>query len=82
MSLAHQRGYVIGNVDSTVIAQVPRLAPFVGEMRNLIAADLGCDPDQISVKATTTERLGFAGREEGIAAIATVLLVGSDFPES
>ena len=82
MSLANQRGYVIGNVDSTVIAQVPRLAPFVGEMRNLIAADLGCDPDQVSVKATTTERLGFAGREEGIAAIATVLLVGSDFPES
>lgn len=78
ISLANQRGYVIGNVDSTVIAQVPRLAPFIAEIRKLIAADLRCEPDQISVKATTTERLGFTGREEGMAALATVLLIQRD----
>lgn len=82
VSLANQRGYVIGNVDSTVIAQVPRLAPFVGEMRNLIASDLGCGADQISVKATTTEHLGFTGREEGVAALATVLLIQPDVPQA
>ncbi len=82
MSLAQQRGYVVANVDSTVIAQVPRLAPFVGQMRSLIATELACDADQISVKATTTERLGFAGREEGIAAMASVLLVEPDFRQA
>ena len=66
--------YRIGNVDATVIAQAPRLAPFVDAMRANIASDLGCDRSQVSVKATTTERLGFTGREEGIAALATVLL--------
>jgi 2-C-methyl-D-erythritol 2,4-cyclodiphosphate synthase len=75
MSLTHQRGYVVANVDSTVIAQVPRLSPFVDQMRNLIAAELACGPDQVSVKATTTEHLGFTGREEGIAALASVLLI-------
>jgi 2-C-methyl-D-erythritol 2,4-cyclodiphosphate synthase len=82
MSLAQQRGYVVANVDSTVIAQVPRLAPFVGQMRSLIATELSCDADQISVKATTTERLGFAGRKEGIAAMASVLLVEPDFRQA
>lgn len=67
-------GWEVGNVDATVIAQVPRLAPFVPAMRDNIAADLGVDRAQVSVKATTTERLGFAGREEGIAAEAVVLL--------
>jgi len=70
--------YAIGNVDATVIAQAPKLAPFVDAMRANIANDLGCDPSQVSVKATTTERLGFAGREEGIAALATVLLAGME----
>lgn len=70
--------YTIGNVDATVIAQSPRLAPFVDAMRMNIAHDLGCDVSQVSVKATTTERLGFAGREEGIAAFATVLLVAME----
>jgi 2-C-methyl-D-erythritol 2,4-cyclodiphosphate synthase len=82
ISLAHERGYVIGNVDSTVIAEVPKLAPFVGEMRNRIAEDLACGADQISVKATTTDRLGFTGREEGIAAIASVLLIQPDVPQA
>jgi 2-C-methyl-D-erythritol 2,4-cyclodiphosphate synthase len=66
--------YAVGNVDATVVAQAPRLAPFVDAMRANIALDLGCDVSQVSVKATTTERLGFAGREEGIAALATVLI--------
>ena len=67
-------GWEVGNVDATVIAQAPKVAPFVTAMRANVAADLGCDPARISVKATTTERLGFAGREEGIAAEAVVLL--------
>jgi 2-C-methyl-D-erythritol 2,4-cyclodiphosphate synthase len=68
------RGYAIGNVDATVIAQAPKLAPFVPAMRENVAADLACGVDRISIKATTTERLGFTGREEGIAAQAVVLL--------
>lgn len=78
ISVAHAKGYVIANVDSTVIAQVPRLAPFVEAMCSRIAADLACDADRISVKATTTETLGFTGREEGIAAMASVLLFSPD----
>ena len=72
--LAIAQRWRIGNVDTTVVAQVPRLAPHVETMRANIAADLDCDIADVSVKATTTERLGFAGREEGIAALATVLL--------
>jgi 2-C-methyl-D-erythritol 2,4-cyclodiphosphate synthase len=72
---AAERGYRIGNVDVTVIAQQPKIAPYVAAMRGHIAADLGCGVDAVSVKATTTERLGFAGRGEGIAAMATALLV-------
>jgi 2-C-methyl-D-erythritol 2,4-cyclodiphosphate synthase len=66
--------YAIGNLDATIIAQAPRLAPFIDAMRANIAHDLGCDVSHVSVKATTTEHLGFAGREEGMAALATVLL--------
>ena len=68
-------GWRIGNVDTTVIAQAPKLAPHVAAMVQNIARDLACDAGQVSVKATTTEGLGFAGRGEGIAAMATVLLV-------
>jgi len=74
-SLASAQGWRIGNLDATVIAQAPRLAPHVPAMRANLAADLAADIGTISVKATTTERLGFAGRGEGIAALATVLLV-------
>jgi 2-C-methyl-D-erythritol 2,4-cyclodiphosphate synthase len=73
-ALASNLGYAIGNVDATVIAQEPRLAPHVDAMRRNIADDLRCDIDRVSVKATTTERLGFTGREEGIGALATVLV--------
>ncbi len=74
-ALAQASGWTIGNLDVTVIAQAPKLAPHVGEMVQNIARDLTCDAGAVSVKATTTERLGFTGRGEGIAALATVLLV-------
>ncbi|WP_166837496.1 2-C-methyl-D-erythritol 2,4-cyclodiphosphate synthase [Rheinheimera pleomorphica] len=70
-------GYRIGNVDITVMAQAPKLAAHISAMRTAIAADLACDISQVNVKATTTEKLGFVGRKEGIAAEAVVLLVGA-----
>ena len=70
-------GCVLGNVDATVVAQAPRLAPHIPQMVANIAADLDATIDQVNVKATTTEGLGFAGRGEGIAALATVLLLRS-----
>jgi 2-C-methyl-D-erythritol 2,4-cyclodiphosphate synthase len=73
-ALATARGYRVGNLDVTLIAQAPKVAPYVPAMRANLAADLGCGEVDVSVKATTTERLGFAGRGEGIAAMATVLL--------
>jgi 2-C-methyl-D-erythritol 2,4-cyclodiphosphate synthase len=73
-------GWDIGNVDATIVAQAPKLAPHVGAMRGNVAADLRCDPARVSIKATTTERLGFAGREEGIAAEAVVLLQQQALP--
>jgi 2-C-methyl-D-erythritol 2,4-cyclodiphosphate synthase len=76
--LMGERGFSIGNVDATVIAQAPRLAPHVAAMRANVAIDLGCTPDDVGIKATTTEHLGFAGRGEGIAAMASVLLVAPD----
>jgi len=68
-------GYRVGNLDTTVVAQEPRLAPFVADMRCRIAATLQIDLNNVSVKATTTEGLGFAGRGEGIAAYAVASLV-------
>jgi 2-C-methyl-D-erythritol 2,4-cyclodiphosphate synthase len=69
-----EAGWQVGNVDSTIVAQAPKLAPHIPAMIANIAADLGVAVSQVTVKATTTERLGFAGREEGIAAYAVVLL--------
>jgi 2-C-methyl-D-erythritol 2,4-cyclodiphosphate synthase len=77
-ALAFDAGWEIGNVDATVIAQAPKIAPYVAAMRAHLAADLRCDEQRISVKATTTEHLGFTGREEGIAAQASVLLALRD----
>lgn len=68
-------GYAIGNVDVTIMAQAPKMAPHVLAMRQNIAADLACDMSQVNVKATTTEKLGFVGRKEGIAVEAVALLV-------
>ena len=73
-ALLDERGWRLENVDSTIIAQAPRLAPHIPAMVANIAADHGIDADCVNVKATTTEKLGFAGREEGIAAHAVVLL--------
>ena len=69
-----ERGYQIVNTDATIVAQQPKLAPHIEAMIIGIARTLKIDPDQVSVKATTTERLGFAGREEGIAAYSIALL--------
>ncbi len=66
----------VGNADITIVAQVPRLAPFVDAMQGILAGDLGVGRGQVNVKATTTERMGYTGREEGIAVHAVVLLVG------
>lgn len=70
-----ERGYSISNVDVTIIAQAPKLLPYIPLMIDTLAADLGIASDRVSVKATTTERLGFTGRKEGIAAQATALLI-------
>lgn len=70
-----EKGYSIGNVDVTIIAQVPKLMPHIEQMRHTIATDLNLPLDCVSVKATTTEHLGFTGRAEGIAAIALALLL-------
>jgi 2-C-methyl-D-erythritol 2,4-cyclodiphosphate synthase len=73
--MVHDRGFGVANADVTVIAQSPRLRPFIDDMRVNIATDLQIDSSQINVKATTTEGLGFSGRAEGIAAFAVVLLL-------
>jgi 2-C-methyl-D-erythritol 2,4-cyclodiphosphate synthase len=70
-----ERGYKVGNVDVTIIAQAPKMLPHIQAMRENVAADLGVDIDCVSIKATTTERLGFTGRGEGIAAQASALLI-------
>jgi len=75
VGLMNDRGYRIGNVDATVIAQAPKLAPHIAAMRANLAADLRCAVEDVSVKATTTEHLGFTGRGEGMATMASVLVV-------
>ena len=69
------KGWKVGNVDATIVAQAPKMAPHIETMRQLIAQDLNVALDQVNVKATTTEKLGFAGREEGIAVHAVALLL-------
>ncbi|HBE92641.1 MAG TPA: 2-C-methyl-D-erythritol 2,4-cyclodiphosphate synthase [Gammaproteobacteria bacterium] len=71
-------GWALGNADITIIAQAPRLAGHIPAMRERIAEDLQSDVEQVNIKATTTEKLGFCGREEGIAAMACVLIQESD----
>jgi 2-C-methyl-D-erythritol 2,4-cyclodiphosphate synthase len=77
MALVRERGHALGNADVTVICEKPRLAPHIDAMRSRIASAMACEVDAVSVKATTTEKLGFAGRGEGIAAMAVVLLQSS-----
>ena len=70
------KGYVVGNIDATVCAERPKLNPHIPEMQRVLASVMGIEPDDVSIKATTTEKLGFTGREEGISAYATVLIEG------
>ena len=72
--LLHRRGYVIGNIDTTVCLETPKIRPYVPEMQSIIASALGIGEDQVSVKATTEEKLGFTGREEGVSAYAVALI--------
>jgi len=74
VKLLKDKGYRVVNVDSTVIAQKPKLAPFIGQMRQNLAEAMGLQLDEVSVKATTEEHLGFTGREEGISAHALCLI--------
>jgi len=74
MDAVIEKGYRVGNVDLTIMAQAPKMAPHIESMRHNIAADLNLELDQVNVKATTTEKLGFVGRKEGIAAEAVTLI--------
>ena len=74
IELIATKGYRVGNIDCTVCAERPKLNPHIPAMQACMAEVMGIDPDNVSIKATTTERLGFTGREEGISAYATVLI--------
>lgn len=74
LSLVEAKGWKVENVDTTIVAQAPKMAPHIQVMREVIAEDLKVELDQVNVKATTTEKLGFTGREEGIAVHAVALL--------
>ena len=73
-ALIRQHGWRIGNLDATILAQAPKLAPHIQQMRQIISDATGSDPDCVSIKATTEEKLGFTGQEQGIAAHCVVLL--------
>ena len=74
MDLIATKGYRLGNIDATICAERPKMNPHIPAMKECLAKVMGCDVDDISIKATTTEKLGFTGREEGISAYATVLI--------
>ena len=74
MTVIEKKGYVLGNADITVCAETPKLSPYIEEMKSCLASVMMTDVDNISIKATTTEKLGFTGRMEGISAYATVLI--------
>ncbi|MDD5895216.1 MAG: 2-C-methyl-D-erythritol 2,4-cyclodiphosphate synthase [Prevotellaceae bacterium] len=74
VDLIATKGYKLGNIDSTICAERPKMNPHIPAMKECLAEVIGCDVDDISIKATTTEKLGFTGREEGISAYATVLV--------
>lgn len=74
VDMLENRGFIVGNADITIAAQAPKMAPFIEQMRANVAADLRIPIDCVAVKATTTERLGFTGRGEGIAAWATAMI--------
>ena len=72
--MIYQKGYKIGNCDITIMAQRPKISPYIEEMRNKLISVLHCDLSRVSIKATTTEGLGYVGRQEGVGASAVVLL--------
>ena len=74
IDLLATKGYRVGNIDATICAERPKINPHVPAMKNCVAQIIGCDEDDISIKATTTEKLGFTGREEGISAYAVCLI--------
>ena len=74
IALLAEKGYRVGNIDATVCAERPKLNPHIPAMQACLADVIGCQPDQVSIKATTTEKLGFTGREEGISAYAVCLI--------
>jgi len=74
MVLVRNKGYEIGNIDSTICLQTPKIGPYIPEMKKVLATCMNIDVDQVSIKATTTEKLSFVGREEGVSAYATVLI--------
>jgi 2-C-methyl-D-erythritol 2,4-cyclodiphosphate synthase len=76
-TLMSEHGFMMGNADITIVCEAPRIASHAAAMRAYLAADLGCDVGQVSVKATTSEKLGFSGRGEGIAAFAVVMLTAA-----
>ncbi|MCD7930984.1 MAG: 2-C-methyl-D-erythritol 2,4-cyclodiphosphate synthase [Tannerellaceae bacterium] len=75
MHIIREAGYELGNIDATVAAEKPKLNPHIPAMKEVLAQVMEVDPEDISIKATTTEKLGFTGRQEGIAAYATVLII-------
>jgi 2-C-methyl-D-erythritol 2,4-cyclodiphosphate synthase len=72
--LIRNKGYEIGNIDSTICLQTPKIGPYIPEMKKVLSDCMNIDVDQVSIKATTTEKLSFVGREEGVSAYATVLI--------
>ena len=74
MVLIREKGYEIGNIDSTICLQTPKIGPYIPKMKKVLATCMNIDVDQVSIKATTTEKLSFVGREEGVSAYATVLI--------
>lgn len=74
VALLKEKGYSIGNIDATICAEQPKINPYIPQMKQVLAEVMGIEEEDLSIKATTTERLGFVGREEGMAAYATVLI--------
>ena len=75
MQLIRKEGYELGNVDSTICLQTPKIGPYISEMQKILASTMGVTKDLVSIKATTTEKLSFIGREEGVSAYATILII-------
>ena len=82
MTLVREAGYELGNIDSTIVAEKPKLSPYIPLMQQTLAEVIGVDETAVSIKATTSEKLGFTGRSEGIAAFATVLIEASPLTPS